>query len=501
MRQIARRQHFSSGRESLALFIGVGSVTAKKLAVCSRCRYSSTGKQHFRLSRNRLIEVIDSSNQATIHGQTYRRDEWHNLSPTIISHINQNLHTKHDHPLHITRSIIAKRFPPPTYIHHNDFSPIVSTEKNFDLLGFPQDHPGRSKTDTYYVNSNTVLRTHGTAHQAEVLQANKADGYLVTADVYRRDAIDRSHYPVFHQMDAARVWDRTKVPNGDLAAAVWADLEKLPKHDMKVEDPNPTIHPERNPLQDEYTEAETEAIAAHLKRSLELMVVDIFTYAKKAAIASNPDFKDEPLRVRWIEAYFPFTSPSWELEIFWQGDWLEVLGCGVIRHHILAKAGQENQRGWAFGAGLERLSMLLFEIPDIRLFWSQDPRFLSQFQGLSTNLDRIKRFQPYSKYPAANRDVSFWLKTSSSSSAAGGGLGKEEVHENDVMEIVRDVCGDVVEDVRCIDDFVNKKNGRRSLCYRIVYRDLGRTLTGEEVNELHEKIKGELVTRLGVELR
>lgn len=437
----------------------------------------------------------------TLDNKTYPKDDWHNLSPGITSHISRNLHTTPDHPLSITRSIIAKRFPPPTYIHHNSFSPIVSTEKNFDSLGFPLDHPGRSKTDTYYVNSKTVLRTHGTAHQAEVLKASEADGYLVTADVYRRDAIDRSHYPVFHQMDAAHVWDRKKVPNGDLAAAVWADLEKLPKHDMKVEDPNPTIHPERNPLQEEYTVEETEAIAAHLKRSLELMVVDIFTYAKKAAIASNPEFVDEPLKVRWIEAYFPFTSPSWELEIFWQGDWLEVLGCGVIRHHILAKAGQATQRGWAFGAGLERLSMLLFEIPDIRLFWSKDPRFLSQFQGLSTNLDDIKRFQPFSKYPSANRDVSFWLKPVSTSSAAGGGLAKDDVHENDVMEIVRDICGDVVEDVRCIDQFVNKKTGKKSLCYRVVYRDLSKTLTGEEINDYHEKIKGELVGRLGVELR
>lgn len=265
---------------------------------------------------------------------------------------------------------------------------------------------------------------------------------------------------------------------------------------MKVEDPNPPFHAERNPLQEEYTVEETEAIAAHLKRSLELMVVDIFSYAKKAGIASNPAFKDEPLRVRWIEAYFPFTSPSWELEIFWQGDWLEVLGCGVVRHHILKKAGWEGQRGWAFGVGLERMAMLLFEIPDIRLFWSQDERFLSQFTGLSKNLEAIKRFAPYSKYPAANRDVSFWLKTSSS--AAGGG---SQVHENDVMEIVRDVCKDVVEDVRLIDEFTHQKTGRKSLCYRLTYRDLGRTLEGEEVNALHEKVKGEMVRRLGVELR
>jgi phenylalanyl-tRNA synthetase alpha chain len=293
------------------------------------------------------------------------------------------------------------------------------------------------------------------------------------------------------------MWDRRKVPNGDIAAAVWKDVEALPKHDMKVEDPNPPTHPERNPLQSEHSLEEAEAIAAHLKRSLELMVVEIFTRAKQAAIASNPEYVDEPLKVRWVEAYFPFTSPSWELEIFWQGDWLEVLGSGVVKQDIMAKASVPNQLGWAFGIGLERMAMLLFEIPDIRLFWSQDERFLSQFRGVSSNLDKLRRFVPFSKFPACYKDVAFWLK--SSSSAAGGGGG--EVHENDVMEIVRDVGGDAVEDVVKVDEFTHPKTGRKSLCYRINYRSLERTLTNEEANEFHERVRSSLVKKLGVELR
>lgn len=410
------------------------------------------------------------------------------------------MHVQKDHPISITRAIIESRFPTPIYKYHNDFYPVVSTLQNFDSLGFTANHPGRSKTDTYYVNKNTVLRTHTSAHQADVFRANQSEGFLISADVYRRDAIDRSHYPVFHQMEGARMWDRTKVPNGDIAAAVWKDVESLPSHSIKVEDPNPPTHLERNPLQTEHSVEEAEAIAAHLKKSLELVVVEIFSRARTAAITSNPDFVDEPLRVRWIEAYFPFTSPSWELEIFWQGDWLEVLGCGVVKQDIMSKAGVPSQLGWAFGMGLERIAMLLFEIPDIRLFWSKDERFLGQFKGLSGNLDGMKRFVPFSKYPACYKDVAFWLRSSSS---AGGvvGANAQDFHENDIMEIVRDIGGDIIEDVTKVDEFTHPKSGRKSLCYRINYRSLERTLTNEEANDFHEEVRRALVKKLGVELR
>jgi len=88
------------------------------------------------------------------------------------------------------------------------------------------------------------------------------------------------------------------------------------------------------------------------------------------------------LQFRWIDAFFPFTHPSWELEIFFQGKWLEVLGSGVVRQQIIKSAESEKgipcnnpeieeKVGWAFGLGLERLAMVLFGIPDIRLFWSK----------------------------------------------------------------------------------------------------------------------------------
>jgi hypothetical protein len=76
---------------------------------------------------------------------------------------------------------------------------------------------------------------------------------------------------------------------------------------------------------------------------------------------------------RWVDAYFPFTSPSFELEIFFNNEWLEVLGCGVTEQAILDANGNEGNVSWAFGLGLERLAMVLFEIPDIR-YASHHPR-------------------------------------------------------------------------------------------------------------------------------
>ena len=301
-------------------------------------------------------------------------------------------------------------------------------------------------------------------------------------------------------MEGARIWDRRRVPNGDIAKAVWADVERLPKHDLKVEDPNPTVHEERNPLQKEYHSLEeVEAIGTHLKRTLEGVVVEIFSKAKEAALAAGVEVvgRAEPLRVRWIEAYFPFTSPSWELEVFWQGDWLELLGCGVSKQELLMNAGVPDKLGWAFGLGLERVAMLLFSIPDIRLFWSKDPRFLSQFSADKS----LSRFVPFSPHPACYKDVAFWLRSSSSSAGGGSRSNSQDFHENDVMEIIRDIGGDLVEDVKLVDEFKHPKTGRKSLCYRINYRSLERTLTNEEVNELHDNVRAELVKNFGVELR
>ena len=99
------------------------------------------------------------------------------------------------------------------------------------------------------------------------------------------------------------------------------------------------------------------------------------------------------------------------------------------------------------------------------------------------------------------KDVSFWLRSSSSSAGGGTRANAQDFHENDVMEIVRDVGGDLVEDVKLIDDFTHPLSGRKSLCYRINYRSLERTLRNDEADKMHEAIRKQLVDKFGVELR
>lgn len=148
-----------------------------------------------------------------------------------------------------------------------------------------------------------------------------------------------------------------------------------------------------------------------------------------------------------------------------QGDWLEVLGCGVLQQQIVRNAGLGEQVGWAFGLGLERLAMVLFDIPDIRLFWSKDARFISQFKD-----GEITTFKPYSKYPACYKDVSFWHDS--------------DFHENNLCEVVREIAGDIVEQVAVVDEFMHPKTQRQSKCYRITYRHMDRNLTNEEIDAL-----------------
>lgn len=148
---------------------------------------------------------------------------------------------------------------------------------------------------------------------------------------------------------------------------------------------------------------ELQLVVKHLKRSLEYLMEQIHKAAQESL---DPAAREAfgPLKMRWIEAYFPFTSPSFEVEVFWNGEWLELLGCGVVQQPILNNAGLKHSIGWAWGVGIERFAMLLFGIPDIRLFWSNDKRFLRQFSP-----GKITKFEPFSKYPPCYKDIAFWI--------------------------------------------------------------------------------------------
>lgn len=381
-----------------------------------------------------------------------------NVSSNIASKVGSNLHQRKDHPLHIIKSKIERYWQSSSsssFDIYDDKSPIVSTKSNFDSLLIPTDHVSRSKSDTYYLNKDTVLRTHTSAHQTELLQSGK-NQFLITGDVYRRDEIDSSHYPVFHQMEGVKMFT----------------------------DPTTLL---------ELSEQEqVQMVENDLKQGLEGMTKELFGNVE----------------MRWIDAYFPFTYPSYELEIYFENEWLEVLGCGVIHKDILVSCGRGGlQKGWAFGLGLERLAMVLYSIPDIRLFWTDDERFHKQFRfNDGSDGDGMVKFRPYSKYPPCHKDISFWTTTTTSTTADDDDddekeKKKEEFHPNDLNELVRDVAGDLVEQVELIDEFRHPKTNRLSNCFRISYRSMDRSLTNEEIDQLQEQVRILAVERLGVELR
>ena len=205
-------------------------------------------------------------------------------------------------------------------------SPFVRPEDCFDALFIPKDHVSRRPTDTYYQSKDVCLRTHTSVHQIPIIKDNN-NAFLVMGDVYRKDTVDRTHYPAFHQMEGVRIFD--------------------------IKETFGTTNPKEAKL----------LIEQDLKAVLEKLARHIFG----------------DVEMRWNTDYFPFTDPSLELEIYYNNEWLEILGCGVIYDGVMTNGERDplKECGWAFGLGLERWAMKLFEIDDIRLFWSKDPRFLS----------------------------------------------------------------------------------------------------------------------------
>ena len=193
---------------------------------------------------------------------------------------------------------------------------------NFEALNIPETHPARAMHDTFYINENTVLRTHTSGVQIRTMENKKPPLRIIAPGrVYRCDS-DQTHTPMFHQIEGLII--------------------------------------------------EKNASFAQL-RALLIEFLRQF-------------FEDENLETRFRPSYFPFTEPSAEVDIatdlFGDGRWIEVLGCGMVHPNVLKNVGidPDEYTGLAFGLGVERLAMLRYNVKDLRQFFENDLRFLQQFK-------------------------------------------------------------------------------------------------------------------------
>ena len=199
---------------------------------------------------------------------------------------------------------------------------VESDYFNFTALNIPEEHPARDDHDTFYLEHATateryLLRTHTTPVQARTMSKGRPPFKFITPGrVFRKDEPDDTHSPVFHQVDGVLV-DHV---------VTFADL----------------------------------------KGTIKLFLRTLF----------GPE-----IVVRFRPSFFPFTEPSAEVDVFFNGRWLEVLGCGMIDPAVFSCAGidSEEYTGFAFGMGIERLTMVRCGVPSLRLLYENDLRFLRQF--------------------------------------------------------------------------------------------------------------------------
>ncbi|RLV58163.1 phenylalanine--tRNA ligase subunit alpha [Parashewanella curva] len=188
---------------------------------------------------------------------------------------------------------------------------------NFDALNIPAHHPARADHDTFYFNPKLVLRTQTSGVQIRTMEQEQPPLRIISPGrVYRND-YDQTHTPMFHQVEGLMVDEH----------ATFAELKGI-LHDFL-----------RN-------------------------------------------FFEDDLEVRFRPSYFPFTEPSAEVDVKGKNGWLEVLGCGMVHPNVLRSVGidPEKYSGFAFGMGVERLTMLRYGVNDLRSFFENDLRFLKQFK-------------------------------------------------------------------------------------------------------------------------
>ena len=193
----------------------------------------------------------------------------------------------------------------------------------------------------------------------------------------------------------------------------------------------------------------------------------------------------ENIKYRFNEDKFPYTDPSLEMEIEINDKWVEVLGCGVVKGSVLQNLGVDPDiyNGWAFGFGLERLAIISMDLPDIRLLWSEDERVKRQ-------LKLGNKFKEVSKFPPITRDISFVVD--------------KDFIPNNYFDLIRDIGGSLVEEVRLLDKYENPKKfgpDKISYTYRIIYRSNERTLETSEIDLIQEKIYEETNRQFNAEIR
>lgn len=199
---------------------------------------------------------------------------------------------------------------------------IESDFYNFTALNIPEDHPARAMHDTFYVDDQHVLRTHTSPVQVHYMQDALRDKsgpplkIIAPGRVYRVDS-DATHSPMFHQVEG--LWVDENISFANLKGVVQDFLQRF--------------------------------------------------------------FERDDLQVRFRPSFFPFTEPSAEMDMSWNGGWLEIGGCGMVHPEVFKHVGidSEKYRGFAFGLGVERLTMLRYGVNDLRLFFDNDLRFLKQF--------------------------------------------------------------------------------------------------------------------------
>ena len=228
-----------------------------------------------------------------------------------------------------------------------DIPKIVSVEDNFDLLNTPKDHPSRRETDTYYLDQTHILRTQMTVmwpyylRDKNVLESLKKDGYVAALSsgiVFRKDEIDKKHFPAFHQIDFLYICRK------DQRIITLEELQ------------------------------------------------DVQSDAVKTIFGKEIEF-------RFLVDTFPFTDPSTQVEIKFGESWIEITGAGLVHPQCLKNFGldPETYNGWAGTFGIDRVAMIKMGIPDIRILWSDDARITSQFKDINSKYKEVSKYPEVSR--------------------------------------------------------------------------------------------------------